>query len=134
MSVVHACVRIDHSAKRVEVHGCFQLKRICLQFGTTHNMTDSIYTTTSSDNITDDEDLERQTFHIYILSFTYGLMVVGWHSTFACMHTPYSHQCCMICCIYLEITYFATYFVLVAGGNRSLGLEMAVEKEKFVTV
>ena len=30
-------------------------------------------------NSTGDGAGERETFHIYILSFVYGLMMVGWH-------------------------------------------------------
>ena len=44
-------------------------------------------------NETDDGTGERETFHIYILSFVYGLMMVGWLSLYNLTASIISYTC-----------------------------------------
>ena len=81
----------------------------------------------SGDNSTDDEAGEQETFHIYILSFAYGLMMVGWCYLWLSVQSilvVISKARKLIVCV----------SVLAAGGGRSPGVEVAVEKNKSVMV
>ena len=43
-------------------------------------------------------------------------------------------ELCIIIFVFMQSRNLSPVFVLAAGSNRSLGLEMEVEKKKFVSV